>query len=137
MKKDVIISIRHQFAQKIYSGDKTVEIRKRRPNIELHTRCWIYEPKPIGKITGFFLYGSYYLSKPGRLWYLLDKHNEKPGISIKDYMDYCHGAELMYAWVVDKPCRCTPFDLHDVGINRAPQSYMLCDASNFETLNKS
>ena len=39
MEQDVIISIRHPFAEKIYSGDKLYEFRKRRPNIAVGTRC--------------------------------------------------------------------------------------------------
>lgn len=40
--KSVLISIRPVWIQKIFDGEKTVEIRKTRPKIDLPFRCYIY-----------------------------------------------------------------------------------------------
>lgn len=40
--KSVLISIRPDWIQKIFDGEKTVEIRKTRPKIDLPFRCYIY-----------------------------------------------------------------------------------------------
>lgn len=43
MSKAVLISIRPEWAAKIATGEKTVEIRKTRPNLETPFKCYIYE----------------------------------------------------------------------------------------------
>ena len=42
MSKAVLISIRPQWCEKIASGEKTIEIRKRRPKLETPFKCYIY-----------------------------------------------------------------------------------------------
>lgn len=43
MGRAVLISIRPEWTQKIVTGEKTVEIRKTRPNLETPFKCYIYE----------------------------------------------------------------------------------------------
>ena len=45
--KSVILSIHPYFCEKIEFGEKLLEIRKNKPNIELPFKCYIYEPKAI------------------------------------------------------------------------------------------
>ena len=40
--KSVLISIRPKWCEKIASGEKTIEVRKTRPKLELPFRCYIY-----------------------------------------------------------------------------------------------
>ena len=42
MKKDVLISIKSKWCEKIISGEKTVEVRKTTPRIDIPFRCFIY-----------------------------------------------------------------------------------------------
>lgn len=42
MSKAVLLSIRPEWCEKILSGEKTVEIRKTRPKLELPFKCYIY-----------------------------------------------------------------------------------------------
>lgn len=43
--KSVLISIRPQWAEKIASGEKTIEVRRTRPKLEVPFKCYIYETK--------------------------------------------------------------------------------------------
>lgn len=43
MSRAVLISIRPEWVQKIITGEKTVEIRKNRPNLGTPFKCYIYE----------------------------------------------------------------------------------------------
>ena len=45
-KTAVMLSIRPLWCQKIASGNKTIEIRKNRPRIDLPFKCYIYQTKP-------------------------------------------------------------------------------------------
>jgi len=52
-----VFSIRHEFAEKIYSGEKTVELRSvlpANPALKAGDSVALYETKPIGRITGSF-----------------------------------------------------------------------------------
>ena len=42
MSKAVLLSIRPRWCQKIVSGEKTIEIRKTRPQLETPFKCYIY-----------------------------------------------------------------------------------------------
>lgn len=121
MKQDVIISIRHPFAEKIYSGEKLYEFRKRRPNIAVGTRCWIYEPLPIGKVTGLFIYKGCYRDEKAKVW---EHCQENAGINREAFMQYYDSDFYAHAWQVGTVRRCPAFDLKDAGIDRAPQSYI-------------
>lgn len=46
MAKAVLISIRPKWVNRIISGEKTVEIRKNRPNLETPFKVYIYERLP-------------------------------------------------------------------------------------------
>lgn len=119
--EDVIISIRHQYAEKIYSGEKLYEFRKRRPNIVFGTRCWIYEPLPIGKVTGFFIYTGCYRDEKTKVW---DFCKKAAGIDRKKFMQYYSRDLYANAWQAGSARRCPAFDLKAVGIDHAPQSYI-------------
>lgn len=43
MAKAVLISIRPEWVNKIIAGEKTVEIRKTKPNLETPFKCYMYE----------------------------------------------------------------------------------------------
>jgi len=54
---DIILSIHPKWAEKIYSGEKTVEVRKTEPNRERPRSAgdpliYLYETAPIKKVTG-------------------------------------------------------------------------------------
>jgi len=45
MAKAVLISIRPEWVEKIANGEKTLEVRKNRPNMETPFKCYIYRTK--------------------------------------------------------------------------------------------
>ena len=51
MGKAVLISIRPQWCEKIASGEKTLEIRKTKPNLKTPFRCYIYCTAGCGENT--------------------------------------------------------------------------------------
>ena len=128
MAQDIIISIKHAFAEKIYSGEKRYELRKRIPKMQLGTRCWIYELKPIGKVTGFFTYmGCYSATKE----VVFDYCKDYIGIDRDAFMQYYNNESVAHAWQVVAPHRCKQFTLQDAGIMRAPQSYIFTKSDSY------
>lgn len=78
--KAVLISVRPEWADKIISGEKTLEVRKNRPKLEPPFMCYIYRCGS-GKIVGKFMcdyiindFPQYMLGKETVLayWRLLD-----------------------------------------------------------------
>ena len=50
---NIILSIKPKWAEKIYSGEKTIEWRKNAPkNADDHSIIFLYETAPICKVTG-------------------------------------------------------------------------------------
>ena len=52
--KAVLISIRPEWCEKIINGQKTIEVRKTRPNMDTPFKCYIYKCGN-GKVIGEFL----------------------------------------------------------------------------------
>ena len=50
---DAIFSIKHRYAERIYSGHKCVELRRTAPKSPI-VQAWIYEISPVKKVTGWF-----------------------------------------------------------------------------------
>lgn len=122
----MLISIRHEFAEKIYSGDKCFELRKFVPHCDYLTKCYIYEPLPVGRITGWFLYGGFYQAE--KYHFLMDWH-AFIGIDPVRYFRYYNDRASVVAWLVLRPSRQDCGTLQACGIARAPQSYMFFDDS--------
>lgn len=95
----VILSIKPEFAQKILSGQKRYEFRKRAFKNENVLRVVIYATQPVGAIVGEFTIKQIHRDAPERLWSLT---SEYAGIS-KDFFDaYYKGHTSAVAIQVDK-----------------------------------
>lgn len=57
--KAVLTSIRPKWCEAIAAGEKTIEVRKTRPNIETPFKCYIYETKATKGVRGFSVLGRY------------------------------------------------------------------------------
>lgn len=118
---DVIISIHHEFAQRIYRGIKHFELRKHEPKINPGTRCWIYEPMPVGKITGYFYYRGCVIKNCENFW---QTYHDECGIDLFRFTNYYRGHETVHAWMIGASHQIPPTDLSAWGLKMAPQFYM-------------
>ena len=133
MRQDIIITIRHEFAEKINSGEKTYELRKRQPNVIVKTRCWIYEPAPVGRITGFFFYGGCLKEEKEKILNNLEDNLGLP--SRKFFYDYYGKEKYAYAWKILNPERLDePLTLGQLGLQKAPQSYIFLNGETLTSL---
>nr|DAL41353.1 MAG TPA_asm: hypothetical protein [Caudoviricetes sp.] len=69
MSKAVMISIRPKWCEKICNGEKTIEVRKTRPNLETPFKCYIYCTQARERLItilkdGDENYGEIYRGKP-------------------------------------------------------------------------
>lgn len=123
--KAILITIKSEYVSLIYAGYKTIELRKRTPKVPIGTLCLIYEPLPIGRVTGYFIYaGSFDFDTLCIDQSLL----MKAGISYSKMRDYYASQLIGVAWQIKKP---RPFrytyPLSIYNVSRAPQSYRIID----------
>ena len=147
MMKAILLSIKPEWAEKIYNGEKTIEWRKSRPRIDRnnrHMRVYVYETAPVKRITGYFtLHGTCAVDVDGMLrrpvsgrrhgmTFLfvseLLKDMERRGgcVPAVDLAKYQGGAKEIYCWMVSpfiKPTRIMPYRLDDFDLRRPPQSW--------------
>lgn len=96
---DVLISIRPQHVEKIISGRKKVELRRRRLNIEPGVRMWIYATRPEARVQAVATVVGNEVGCPRRLW---PKIASVSGTSYKALRAYCGGsAEVTVLWLAD------------------------------------
>lgn len=80
----LLMSIKPNFAQKIYDGSKKFEYRRTRIKSKQGI-CYIYETQPVSKITGWFQYSGIIQMEIPDLWNLT---KEFSGISEVDFFTY-------------------------------------------------
>lgn len=122
MKSDtILISIHPDFVDKIISGEKQYEFRKRFPdNIRY---MLIYTTSPVKKITAMVEIDYIIMGSPANLW---KKTRNKSGVTKSFFDMYFSGKKNAYAVKIKKVYKLdNPIDLTDLKeINAAPQSYI-------------
>lgn len=142
MSKAVLISIRPKWAEKIASGEKTIEVRKTRPKIETPFKCYIYctidgikkMPKDYiaenferGKVIGEFTCDRITnLFANSRFW-MAEDDIIRTCLSADEIRKYANGADEIYGWHISNLCIYdTPRELSD--FRRAIDSCDSCRA---------
>lgn len=96
---DILISLKPKYAEYIFFGAKTVELRKRKPNIDPGTRIWIYATAPVSAIRGFANVIQIKSAAPSLLW---DELGDHTGISKIEFDRYFEGRKLGHAIVLSE-----------------------------------
>lgn len=120
----ILLSIKPEYAQKIFDGEKKYEYRKRlfkRTDIKMVV---VYVTKPVGKVIGEFEIGEILEDNPTYIWEQTKKYS---GIDKKDYVEYFVGKEKGFAISIKSTTIYPkPLDLKELNpkIKAAPQSFM-------------
>ncbi len=92
--KNVLISIEGRHAEKIVSGEKTVELRRRRMNLSPGDTLWIYRKMPCRRIVATVTVKGLDEGSSSALW---DRHKGACGISRREFREYFYGAKVGFA----------------------------------------
>lgn len=149
--KAVMLSLRPQWCEKIFSGEKTIEVRKSAPKLEPPFKVYVYETKtgfieavrgtcPIcafsrGKVIGSFVCDRVRLCIPfGLKGHLLSQEVYREMCLTKEQLDKYGGLKTLYGWHItepklfDKPKELGEFyDGRGRPIKRAFQSWGYCN----------
>lgn len=123
MSKSVLISIQPKWCEKILNGEKTVEVRKTKPKVDVPFKCYIYETKAInknklvidlygdlpaeyargcGKVIGEFVCDKIMLAEYESLYGYIGFNTEwSPNddcLTNTERLDYGFGKEFIYGW---------------------------------------
>ena len=118
----VLLSIKPQFAIKIFDGTKKFEFRKSVfKNSNINTVV-VYASAPMQKVIGEFTIAEIMEEEPEALWEMTKRHS---GIS-KDFFDeYFFNRDRAFAIKVKDITRYKePKELRDFDLNFAPQSFV-------------
>ena len=90
MKNVLLLSIKPQYAKKIFDGSKTVELRRIKPkHLKDGDLILVYESAPVKALVGAFEVEKVIEDSIGRLW---KKVENKSAISRDEYDSYFEGA---------------------------------------------
>lgn len=125
MRKAILLSIRPKFAEKIFSGEKTVELRRVYPSIERDDLAIIYVSSPVKALYGAFKVSNIVKLPINDLW---EQVKGKAGISVTEFYDYYKGKTTGVAiffeevWQLSVPLTLESIQKLWIGF-RPPQSY--------------
>jgi predicted transcriptional regulator len=126
MKNAILMSIRPQYAKKIFDGTKTVELRRVKPkSINKGDLIYIYVSTPIKSLMGAFTVSSVTEEPLVALW---KNVKDQAGIKHHEFVNYFHGADIGVAifikdvWLLPRPVHLTELKKEMAGFC-APQSF--------------
>lgn len=96
----VILSIKPEFANKIFNGTKKFEFRRTLFKNKEVKKIVVYASSPISKVIGEFEINRIFHEELESLWNQTSKHS---GITEDYYMQYFNGKENGYAIEVKNP----------------------------------
>jgi len=95
----VILSIKPEFAEKIFNGSKKFEFRRRIYKNKQIKTVVVYASSPISMVIGEFEIEDVIHDELNSLWQTTSEHS---GISRDYYFDYFKGTEMGFAIAVKK-----------------------------------
>lgn len=120
-----LMSIRPQYADRIFRGEKRFEIRRRAVRLNPGALVLVYVSSPVKALVGAFTVKRVHVDSPDSLW---RRYSEAMGVSRSAYEEYLRGTGLACAIEVDDIILLPETPLAalraaDEGF-RPPQSYM-------------
>ena len=117
----VLMSIKPEYVDKIFSGKKKYEYRKRMCKEKIDTII-VYSSSPIQKVVGELEIKQVLYDKKSIIW---NKTNKYGGITKTKYDKYYENCDYAVAYEIEKAILYDKQkDLKDFNVRTAPQSYV-------------
>lgn len=132
MNKALLLSIKPRFADAIFDGSKTYELRKVRPRVKEGDLVLVYVTVPRSKLEGAFKVSSLLEMAPEKLW---PRIRGKCGVTKAEFTAYFEGKDTAFAigvaeaWVLESPVELSKLRSEEI---LPPQGYRYL--TNIETL---
>ena len=120
-----LVAIRPEYAERILTGGKTYEYRRRIWRRDDVDTIVIYATAPVRAIVGEARIDAILDGTPTDIWNLT---HDSAGIDRTRFMAYLHGTDTAHAIRLCDPIRYTrPRPLTDYGLTRPPRSFVYLD----------
>ncbi len=134
MSKSILLSIHPKWAEKIYSGEKTIEWRKNIPTADFIDKVFLYETAPVCRVTGCFDYNFFYSLAFKNLGLSLcptaNVFIAAGCVPIEELAKYRGDKRELFGWKVKNPKKFDkPKTLADFGLKRPPQSWQYVEVN--------
>lgn len=117
----ILLAIKPEYVERIFSGIKHYEFRKRLPRKDIE-KIIVYATHPIMKVIGEVEVVDYIFGSPTAVW---EQTKKNAGISREKYREYFKDCKTAYAFHLGKTkIYDEPKVLNDFGITTAPQSFV-------------
>lgn len=110
--EDAIISIHRAYAEAILAKTKSVEFRRKLPEISCGTRLWIYATRPTAAIVGFATVLDIDRASPTAIW---RKYRSNAGLDHAAFRAYFDGATEAIAILLSTARRIIPINVSRLG----------------------
>lgn len=101
-RENILISLENRHAENIFSGQKQVELRRRRMRIAPGTIAWVYVKLPVGSLVGRVTIGAVHTSAPSTLW---RRFGSLSGLTRKEFLEYFYGVTDGFVFVLENAQR--------------------------------
>lgn len=95
----ILLSIKPEHANKIFNGEKTIELRRVCPKLSEGDLVIVYVSSPVKAIQGAFEVGEILIGSPLGLW---RKIKNKTGLSWTQFNSYFSNSEIAYGLEIKK-----------------------------------
>jgi predicted transcriptional regulator len=102
MANVLVVSIKPEFATKIFNGEKSIELRKSAPKVNPGDTMVVYCTDPVKAVIGICEVKEVLKMKPAHLW---KAHNSVLGIDKKRYEEYYSNVSTAVAIVIGAVAR--------------------------------
>ncbi len=102
MSKVMLISIKPEFAEKIFNGEKSIELRKATPSVDPGDIIIVYCTLPVKAVIGYCRVESILKMAPEQLW---QEYRNRLGIDEKRYQEYYKNVDMAIGISLKEICR--------------------------------
>jgi predicted transcriptional regulator len=114
---DALISIHPRYADAILDGTKTIELRRKIPELTNGTRLWIYATRPTAAVVGVATISDVNRAHPRTIW---RRHRDGAGVDHTSFMEYFNGAQEGVAILLEAVKRVGPIAIEELREIRNP-----------------
>ena len=117
----IFLSVKPKYIEKIFNGTKKYEFRKKLAKLDV-SKIILYSTSPCKLVVGEVEVTGTLSKKPSQMWQDTKKY---AGITKKGFDDYYKNSLYAYAYKLGDTLKYqTPKNLSELGIERAPQSFI-------------
>lgn len=98
----LLVSIRPRFADLLFDGLKTVELRRVRPRVASGTGVIIYASSPVCQIVGTASVAAIHEADPPSIW---ERHGPRTGLHRSEFDYYFAGTDVAIGIELTETCR--------------------------------